>query len=885
MNEQPLRVEMRSMSEDTNHSVLIQGVLLDDQEDFLISILHIRPISWIILLKALGKQIQDVFEYMNVHFEGEVMIKIIKKMWKRYDHVDTVDKALECIGEKATRIDAAASLVEFGRQILFIEMFPHLGAFTTDTAITHTILHLFTKTEKVFLGILRHEDRDNIANKRYETSGILLYDLFKSLYRSAMSAFETTYPRLSITELFKQASNDISKNINYCFTTGKWGIQRNSYIRDGVSQVLNRLSFVATLSHLQRVVIPTGKEGKNFKIRQIHPSSFGYICHYETPEGGKCGIVGNFSITVRVSQHHTFAIIRSILARHCSLVSTGIPVCLNGVWIGCAENGHDTAHLLKEMRSRRVLPHDVSIIWDFMEREIRIFCDKGRLIRPFLTQSNWEASLSFQDLEDNGGIMWLDSGEAQTLRVGMYYSETADVWELHPSMMIGVCAGSIPFLDHNQSPRNVYESSMMKQAVGMFAMNYNYRYDSSYHVLSYPQKSLVSTFISREIGMHEMPAGINCIVAICTHGAWNSEDSIIINRSAVERGLFFSNTFHTCVFDVSTSKPIQIPGDKIRKREWNYFCLDCEGIVRERSFVTKNDVIVGRVKMVGDIEVDCSELSEHEGYVDRVERVQCFNGTEQIKIIIRQLRIPEIGDKFANMDAQKGTCALIEYAENLPFTEEGIVPDIMMNSHAIPSRMTISMILGMVLGKISCLEGTCSDATPFSDNSMNVVEQLEQLERSLVTHGFDRHGSDIMINGMTGEVLQSRIFIGTSYYQKLKHMVCDKVHARNFGNVTSLTRQPLAGRSRDGGLRFGEMEKDCMISHGSMTFLRERLNDMSDPFEILVCNRCQTFSNYAKHCHTCKGTVEKVVISYASKLLFQLLTGATIQLEIEYSKD
>lgn len=876
-----LRTEMRSMSDDTNHSVLVQASLLEDQDDFLISIPHITPVSWVVLLKALGKSVDDVVEYAAQHLDERIIRKVVTKMWTRYDAVTTIEQALEIIGEKAVKIDKAASLHDFGVQVLFVEMFPHLGAFTTPDQIANTVLYMFVKAEKVFFRVLQPEDRDNIANKRYETSGVLMYELFKSLYRSAVSNIESAYTKLSILEVFKQISTDISKNINYCFTTGKWGIQRNSYIREGVSQVMSRLSFVAMLSHLQRVVIPTGKEGKNFKIRQIHPSSFGYICHYETPEGGKCGIVGNFSISSRISQHHPYALIRAIVLRVLSRVSKGTPVFLNGVPNGFVASGAEQVQVIKRLRASKRLPHDVSIMWDSVENEIRVFCDKGRLIRPFLTCTDYDSSSTFQDLEDSGTIVWLDSGEAQTLRVGMYPTEKADVWELHPSMMIGICSGSIPFLDHNQSPRNVYESSMMKQAVGMFAQNYNQRYDSSYHVLSYPQKSLVSTFISRQVGMHEMPAGINCVVAICTHGAWNAEDSIIINRAAVERGLFFSNSFHTCVYEISTfqGRKVCVPPEHLRKREWNYFNLDSSGIVRERSFINKNDVVLGQTKRINEVDYDCSELSEYDGYVDRVERVQCFNGSEQVKIIIRQLRIPEIGDKFANLDAQKGTCALIANTEDLPFTSDGIVPDILMNSHAMPSRMTISMLLSMVLGKISCMTGEYADATPFSDNSVNIVDRLE---KELGKHGFDRYGSDVMTNGATGETLESRIFIGISYYQRLKHLCGDKVHARSFGNVTSLTRQPLAGRSKDGGLRVSELQRDCLVSHGSLMFLRERLTDMSDPFSVMVCNRCKIISNSSQHCHLCRGAVGRVVLNYASKLLFQLLMGATIKLSIEY---
>ena len=492
----------------------------------------------------------------------------------------------------------------------------------------------------------------------------------------------------------------------------------------------------------------------------------------------------------------------------------------------------------------------------------------------------------------------MDPNEVQTLVVHMYpfeYSETNRLreycdryCEIHPMLLLGACAGAIPFMDHNQSPRNVYESSMMKQAIGMFATNYNCRYDAVYHTLDYPQRSLVSTQTARLVGMHDMPAGINCIVAITTYEGWNAEDSIIVNRSAIERGLFCSNTYHTYTFEDKTfktesCKKICIPPVNIQKPEWNYYHLDMNGIVRKGAIVKRNDVILGQIFQSVEYKdgeriehvSDCSELSEEEGIIDRVEIIDTPSGNRLVKVIIRQVRIPEIGDKFANLNAQKGTCALIIPQEDLPFTSEGIVPDIMMNSHALPSRMTISMLLEMIVGKNCLMKGELGDATPFSESSINIAQRLED---ALVENGFDRHGWEVMYNGQTGKPLTSKIFIGTSYYQKLKHMVTDKIHARSYGNVTSLTRQPLAGRSRDGGLRLGEMERDCLLSHGSVQFLRERLFDMSDAFSVLICNDCGVISNTKDECHVCKNNeLVRTNTPYASKLLFQMLNGCLIK--------
>lgn len=916
------KAEIRSMSEDTNHSILIESFISIDGNDVQLQLPFIKTsISFAMLMKAFGIDEDQLLNSLLILFNGKPVDVLMIKRSIQYMYVQYRDKTsvelLEMIGSLGTKKDSYQSfkndmdeseyLRNYTFQIIDIELFPHLGILSDRQTKLDLLIYMLYRLYATYLGIFQEHDKDNLAHKRFESSGILLYELFKGLYRSAVQDMEVDYEKGSnIIDIFNKIDTNITKNLKYCFSTGKWGIQKNTYIRLGVSQVLNRLSYIATLSHLQRILIPIGKEGKNFKIRQPHPSAFGYICLYETPEGQSCGIVLNMSITTKITIGHNFYIIKTLI---CRLVSNlmffkindkKVPVFLNGVILFYTSYPNQVTDILKKHRINGIVPYDISIAYDKYEDEIRIFCDKGRLIRPFFNNKNYTSWVStintFSEALQKGYIIWLDANEVQQLVVGMYLSEEADVWEIHPSLMAGVCAGAIPFSDHTQSPRNVYESSMMKQSIGIFCSNFNHRFDTVFHTLDYPQKSLVSTETARLVGMHDMPAGINCVVAICTYGGWNAEDSVILNRSAIERGLFCSKTYHTYTFEdkiykSENHKSICIPPPNIRKQELNYYHLDNNGLVRKGAYVKKNDVILGQIQVsieskdeqkVENI-IDCSELSEHEGYIDRVEKFQTHNGNYIIKIIIRQLRIPEIGDKFANMSAQKGTCALILPQEDMPFTSEGIVPDIIMNAHALPSRMTISMLIEMILGKKCAIEGTLGDATPFSKSSLNIAKQLED---ALKDYGYDSKGWETMYNGFTGEPFESKIFIGTSYYQRLKHMVIDKIHARSYGNVTSLTRQPLAGRSKDGGLRLGEMERDALLSHGSVQFLRERLFDMSDPFDVLICNDCGVISNYKDECHICMNN-ELVLTSipYAAKLVFQMLNGCLLKTQYSTIKN
>lgn len=898
------KAEIRSMSEDTNHSVLVQAFINSDGQQIHFALPYIKSnILVSIVLYALGMNEKNLFERISKYemtTETEnIILYSIYSMFREANNmgITTQGEALAHLGSHGTKIDINTNYVEYARQILEIELFPHLGVFSSQEDKIQLIVYMIYRLYMVHLGILQPHDKDNLSNKRFENSGILISELFKSLYRSSVMELESEYEKNSnILDIFSKIDNTITKNIKYCFSTGKWGVQRNAYIRQGVSQVMNRLSYIAMMSHLQRIVIPVGKEGKNFKIRQINPSSFGYICMYETPEGQSCGIVLNMTLSVRTSEAQSFTFVKKVVLRRITTIvkvhmNNAYIVFLNGIIIGYTTEPEKTTSDLRDLKRKGFIANDISIALDNVEKEIRIFCDKGRLIKPFLRmpfeQKNIRKDMSFSNMVKEGYIEWLDSNEVQSLVIAMYPYEKGDYCEIHPCLLLGMCAGAIPFLDHNQSPRNVYESSMMKQALGMFATNYMYRYDAAFHTLHYPQKSLVSTQSARLVGMHDMPAGINCIVAISTFGGWNAEDSIIINKSAIDRGLFCSNTYHTYTFEDKTykneaCKKICIPPVNIQKPDWNYYHLDKNGIVRKGAVVKRTDVILGQVYQTIEYKdgekienvSDCSELSEEDGIIDRVECIDTPNGNRLIKIIIRQLRIPEIGDKFANMAAQKGTCALILPQEDLPFTSEGIVPDIMMNAHALPSRMTISMLLEMLIGKECLMKGELGDATPFSESSVNVVKKIENV---LIENGYEKYGWETMYNGHTGEPLRSKIFIGTSYYQKLKHMVTDKIHARSYGNVTSLTRQPLAGRSKDGGLRLGEMERDCLLSHGSVQFLRERLFDMSDAFSVLICNDCGVVSNNKDECHNCKNNeLMQTNIPYAAKLLFQMLNGCLI---------
>ncbi|QUC20500.1 DNA-directed RNA polymerase II subunit RPB2 [Ustilaginoidea virens] len=471
--------------------------------------------------------------------------------------------------------------------------------------------------------------------------------------------------------------------------------------------------------------------------------------------------------------------------------------------------------------------------------------------------------------------------------------------EIHPSMILGICASIIPFPDHNQSPRNTYQSAMGKQAMGFFLTNYSRRMDTMANILYYPQKPLATTRSMEFLKFRELPAGQNAIVAIACYSGYNQEDSVIMNQSSIDRGLFRSLFFrsysdqekkvglnYTEIFE----KPFH--QSTLRMKHGTYDKLDDDGIVAPGVRVSGEDIIIGKTAPIDQENQDLgTRTSVHQrrdistplrstenGIIDSVILTVNADNVKYVKVRVRTTKIPQIGDKFASRHGQKGTIGVTYRQEDMPFTREGVTPDIIINPHAIPSRMTIAHLIECLLSKVSTLEGMEGDATPFTDVTVDSVSEL------LRKHGYQSRGFEIMYNGHTGKKLRAQVFFGPTYYQRLRHMVDDKIHARARGPVQIMTRQPVEGRARDGGLRFGEMERDCMIAHGAAAFLKERLFEVSDAFRVHICEICglmtpiANLSKQSFECRPCKNKtkIAQIHIPYAAKLLFQELQSMNI---------
>lgn len=657
---------------------------------------------------------------------------------------------------------------------------------------------------------------------------------------------------------------------------------------------------------------------------------------HNTPEGQRVGIVLNFAMMTKITRKIPSVLIRRLLEKKSKTIlfiqnidekefTKYVPVFLNYVPIGFTQNTESTLQELAKMKRIGLLDKEISIIFDKADNEIKILCDEGRFCRPFFTLKNNELLVkpaekyNWNKMLEKEIIKYVDASEIEQSVIAMtsdkLKEQKCDYCEIHPSLILGVIAGAIPFSDHSQSPRNCYQSNMGKQALGVPILSYNIRSDTLLHILHYPQRRLVETALSRLIGYSKMPAGINVMVAIMCYSGYNQEDSVMVNLSAIQRGLFAITSYHTidcsekkrdtysyeeiCLPPTDSDSSIKegSPG-YFKRKNANYNLLDENGIVRPREYgnygnatrVMKGDVIIGKVITTGTKNGEETRHDEsviiglgEEGVIDRVITTIKPDGHKLVKVIIRNMRQPVLGDKIASSEAQKATIGMVYRQEDMPFTSKGMVPDIIINPCCIPSRMTINQLIETVMGKIVCITGEYGDATPFTENSTNVANRIvNDIEQNIINYGFESHGWETMRNGMTGELIESKIFVGPTYYQRLKHMVDDKMHARAKGQVTMLTRQPLEGRANYGGLKTGEMERDAFISHGLARILKERLFDVSDPFQIPICNKCKIITNKTNSCQICKSNNITICnFPYASKLLETELRSLMLDLSIE----
>ena len=920
-----------------------------------------------ILFRALGViEDETIVKMILGNDQDQVFESLITESISEAASVITQEDALLWIKRNINVWSGKPTRAVTVEDLLKDELYPHIGGLDEAYEKACFLAHMTRRLLWVAYKRINNDDRDSYPNKRVDSPGFLLGNLLRTFFQVKMlkdmkasiakeihsgswRATGSFQEILNMSNLYKIIKSTIIEvGLKSALSTGNFGSAKvGGPPKIGVSQVLGRLNYVSSLSHLRRISTPIEKTaGKLIAPRKLHNTQWGFICPNETPEGHSVGVVKNLASTACITQASNRNVVTDFIQdmpeflpiRGLALekLFVGARIFINGKWIGMfpPESALACIKRLRKAKRSGFIQRHIAIVWKPTVKELWLSTEAGRLVRPLyyapalldiakrpaeekakmLSEINacktWDELLRWETPEGHHLLEYLDAGETEQAMIAMDPEEliqkpeeeaaTYSHAEIHPCVILGSLASTIPFPDHNQSPRNAYQCAMGKQAMGVFAHNYKERFDALAHMLMYPNLPLVSPKMGKYYGAYSMPSGRNIVVAIMTYGGYNQEDSIMINKGSIDRGLFQSVFFRTYKDE---EKKNQSSGEEERfgrpdpemtrqLRNGNYGKLGEDGFVPENTFVNSDDILVGKVVPLrvptGMVlpagtkrfrDVSRTPRNNESGFVDKIFKNRNGEGYSFVKIRMRELRTPEIGDKFSSRHGQKGTVGMLLEPEDMPQTASGIIPDIIINPHCIPSRMTIAQLMETLLGKIGCHAGCLGDGTPFNKNM--TLDGLAKVLRDDM--GLEPYGNEVMYNGLTGRQMETKIFMGPCFYQRLRHCAADKLHSRACGPLVMLTRQPAEGRAREGGLRFGEMERDCVAAHGIMEFTKERFMECSDGFKCYTCRKCGLIATANAEaniwlCKACDNTTEfaAIHIPYAYKLLVQELETMNI---------
>lgn len=770
---------------------------------------------------------------------------------------------------------------------LYSELFPHCSLEEGESTASFYrrkayLLGIMTRMAmEVAVEIKPKTDREHYRFKRLDASGELIFQEFRRIYNDVKKRMVLEMDRRVHFQKESFEGNKLTslvqpENISFYWASymfmndfeksfkGKWGG------KDGISQVLSRYSYLGTIAHLRRVNLQMDKDTKQVEIRRIHGSSWGLLCPIDNPDGGNVGMIKSLTllsslsttspqneILEKIKTFNGFVQTKNI---HPSIWDASwTKVFLNSDLIGIISTDTEELHdeLLSSRRSGKINKY-ISLCWNRLDNEYIIYTDAGRPLRPLYREGvkpdQVKKTKHWNDMM-LGLMDYIDAQESEGVRVSMESFSANKLSEIHGIALLSASGSVIPYAEHNACVRNMFSCQQTKQACAWFNTAFNKRFDTMATWLNYGQRPLCQTWTVNSIMGKDgcMPYGVNPVVAVATYTGYNQEDAIIFNDASFRRGMFgimyyhgydFSEEIYSLSYDLDLKKQsVDIKSEfanlvsdprfaetVARKPDYDYSLLGPDGIIMKGSKVTAKTILVGLVVPIiengqikrysdGSFEPKKGQL----GVVDDIYIYENDEGVRCVKIRVVEHREPEIGDKFAVRHGPKGTCGARLAEEDMPYTASGIRPDMILNPHAFPSRMALGQVIEMMATRIGTELGTLTDATPFS--TQNRVSESRDM---LLKIGFHPYGHEILYNGMTGEMIQSEIFMAPAYYLRLKQMVEDKINYRDTGPKKLLTHQPTDGRANDGGLRIGEMERDCLISHGISKFWNESIMERSD---------------------------------------------------------
>lgn len=941
-----------------------------------------------ILFRALGAV--DEREMVKYIFPDEISDEYKKLLIPSFERVyecDTEESALHFIGKKGKKYTGTDTQptdeksredsISYAKHLISSELLPHLGT-DEDSRIKKRVFlgYMIRKLLFVYEGIFPQDDRDHYANKRVHTVGMLLAQLFTSTFKrlrgEIVNLIEKGIQRdkiISISSFLKPAT--ITSSLIGAISNNNWGNKKTP----GISQQYEIFNYAGGIANARKTVTPVNTDGGKLKEpRKLKGTQWGVECPSETPEGKTCGLQSVLSQESLITCGSDPSVMREIILEMDVVPIADVllsddnillytKIFLNGDPFVLTKDPNTVAKQLRELRRKGGINPEVSIAYRENKKEIMIFTDAGRICRPLFIIEDGEILLKKEHVEeirrgewdDESGNGWwrlmnrgfieiIDKSEEDDMLLITYPEDLLAKpveerkkythCEFHPALILGIGASSIPFSNHNQSPRVTYQASMGKQSIGIPSANYRFQTRGKSYILQDPQIPICRTRLYEINGFKALPAGQNAVIAIAPYYAFGQEDSLIMHQAAIDRG--FMNITVQIPYEgkikPESDERFELPiMEECAEYRGNYKKLDpVTGIIREGEYVENGDVLIGitkknnkEVSVHNHDRVDISIIYDSviQGKVDYIQKGINGEGYPYVRVIVVQQRPPEYGDKFSALHGQKGTVGMIFKTHDMPYFEDGIVPDVILNPLAFPSRMTIGMLIesltstkvssSSALHNISVKRALSLDtehceeddtemarveysstkddyySTPF-ERSFSLDRILKEI-RDLGVNGFSE---GIMINGHTGESQNCLTFRGITYYQRLKHMVVEKIHARSRGGRTRLTRQPKEGRRHGGGLRIGYMEKDCMLAQGVPYFAKDRLMDQSDSSKMWFCKICGLLATFipgdptnkvpeVKECRLCNTTdVALVRIPYATKLMIQELAQANIIIRV-----
>ena len=926
--------EIRSVSEDASKPVRTTSVRIVrptskySNNNIVVLIPNVKnPIPLFIVFRALG-----------IISDKEIIDHCLLNSEKYSDYISLFSPCVHDAGPIFTQDLALKYIAKFTKHktipstlnILANYFIPHMGELHFRQK-AFFLGHMVFKLLKVYKNVETSTDRDSFKYKRVETTGSLLYDLFREFYQNMLKELHTRFDkeyyykeRGSIYEnekfqdlidnnyinFFQEKGFIVQNGFSKAFK-GQWGSKVYTS-KEGIVQDLNRLSFNSAISHCRKLNLPLDSTAKVVAPRLLHGSQFGFIDPVDTPDGGHIGLHKHLAISTKISDSTPLKEMVDFIKTLDIIPLTNVnikdadfysKIFANGSWIGVTKNPKKIIETFNIYKRNGIIPYLSTITFNNKDNIIDVLCDSGRLLRPLfhvttknipsyindddLHKQSWVEmvsgnrnkainnktiykmkdlfgeNISLENLYKSQGIIdFIDSSVANNAFINIYDFEFTKPYthmEIHPSLMLGVMGNQVIYPNHNPVSRDLFSCGQSKQAVSLYSSNYQYRTDKMSVILNYGQIPLVKSRYLKYINNEEHPYGENVIVAIMSYNGYNVEDSILFNGASIDRGLFRTTYFST----YEDKEEILMDNNNIKTKTvfanieqqtniknilpgFEYHHLDESGLVKENTVVTDKVAIIGKITTVDDGIINKSKKVKKGqlGIVDKVYVSDNEEGRRNCKVRIREERIPNIGDKFCSRCGQKGTVGLIIPEEDMPFTKDGLKPDIIINPHALPTRMTIGQLIETISGKASSILGSYADCTVFDDTG------LEKYRKTLVNNGFNSYCNEVLYDGQTGEQIESDIFIGPTYYMRLKHMVKDKINHRAGGPRDSLTRQTVQGRANDGGLRIGEMERDALVSHGIMSFLKNSMVDRGDKFYLAICNNSGTIAIYNKEKNT-----------------------------------